>query len=50
MPDTTSPYERLDSILRGSEGDSIRSQDQDISSRRPAEITVILSNQKLAYG
>jgi hypothetical protein len=45
MPDTTSPYERLDSILRGSEGDSIRSHDQYISSRRPSEIGVILTSR-----
>jgi hypothetical protein len=45
MSTTASPYERLDKILGGGEGDDIRSYDQDIGSRRSSEINLILTSK-----
>jgi hypothetical protein len=51
MSTSISPYEWLDRILRGGEGENIRSYDQDIRSREPSEISLILTSQSshMAY-
>jgi hypothetical protein len=45
MSPTASSYERLDGILRGGEGDNIRSYDQDIASRQPSNIGLTLTSR-----
>ena len=45
MPTWDDRYERLHGILHGDEGDSIRGYDQDMASRQPSGIDVMLTSR-----
>jgi hypothetical protein len=45
MPSGVSVYERLQSLLRGAEGDTIRRLDRDMRAEGPSEINIILTSR-----